>query len=90
MHKMSGQTNPDRIAVRWIRSGHRHNNVVHLVSKTTVTAHPDRNGRVVVRWLRKGKELDIWEGVLADAAEDEVDAQCSFSYVYILQCSGAW
>ena len=60
----------DLVAVHWIRPGHRHRNVVHLVSKALVTAHPDGKGKVVVQLPRKGKDPDIWDGILADAAEE--------------------
>lgn len=85
--------NTDLVAVRWNRPGHRHNNVVHLVSKTIVAAHPDGNGRVIVHWPRKGKEPELWEGVLADdqdqeaKAEDEVNGQCNFKCARIARAA---
>ena len=54
------------VAVKWNRPGHRHHNVMHLVSSTLVTPHPDGSGRVVIRWPQKGKEPEIWEGMLED------------------------
>lgn len=52
------------VAVKWIRPGHRHHNVVHLVSRSLVKPHPDGDDRVIVRWPLKGKEPDNWEGTL--------------------------
>ena len=35
-----------------------------------MTAHPDGKGKVVVQLPWKGKDPDIWGGILADAAEE--------------------
>ena len=42
--------NLDLVAVKRILPNHRYHNVVHLVSRTIVTAHPDGNKRGIVHW----------------------------------------
>ena len=52
------------VNVRWDRPGNRHHNVLHGVSRSLVSPHPDGNGRVIVWWPRRGKEPELWEGML--------------------------
>lgn len=65
------------VAVKWHRPGHRHHNAVHLVSRTLVSPHPgpDQIGATewIVRWLRKGKEPEIWEGTVEDGSSPDAD-----------------
>ena len=60
----------EMVAIRWCRPNSVFNGVVQFVSKSLVK-NVDEEGNAIVLWPRKGREPDIWKGMVEQSSPSE-------------------